>query len=135
MLTAYGRAQSESLLRTHYGAPKEGGPSLGSFGWGLFTPNDARRHCSSARTRVSSFYSVSPKGSPTTTQFIWMQADAEAQLHVGRFRANGSLGYAEQGALPASLTRNPDKNLVSRAHWLGVELDDDKKMAAYAWGK
>jgi hypothetical protein len=46
-------------------------------------------------------------------------------LKFGRFRAAGSIGYVPQGDLTASLTRSPQENVVSREHWLGVELDDE----------
>ena len=37
-------------------------------------------------------------------QFITMRADLYGDIKVGRFRAAGSIGYAPQGDLPASLT-------------------------------
>ncbi len=130
LLTSYGRAQSETLLRTHYGKPPEEDEeesTYGNFAWGLWKGDPKDMLLFGADVREL-YYAQSTKNAPNVSKFILMQADAQAQLHVDRFRANASLGYAEQGALPASLTRNPDKNLVSRTHWLGVELDEDKKM-------
>lgn len=129
LLTAYGRAQSETLLRTHYGKESEDEEesNLGAFAWGLWKGDDKERLLIGADAREL-YYSQSTQHAPSVSKFILMQADAEAQVHIDRFRANGSIGYAEQGALPAALTRNPDKNLISRTHWLGVELDDDKTM-------
>jgi hypothetical protein len=129
LLTGYGRAQSENILRTHYGkeSEEEEESTLGNFAFGLYKPNDKETLLFGADAREL-FYNVSPQGAPSTSKFLLMQVDGQAQLHIDRFRANGSIGYAESGALPASLTRNPDKNLVSRTHWLGVDIDDDKKM-------
>ncbi len=130
LLTGYGRAESETLLRTHYGKTsdeEEAGSTYGNFAWGLWKGDTQDRLLLGADAREL-YYTQSTQNAPSISKFILMQADAQAQLHLDRFRANGSIGYAEQGALPAALTRNPDKNLVSRTHWLGVELDEDKKM-------
>jgi len=56
-----------------------------------------------------------------------MEADLKAQLTFSRFRAYGSLGYSWQGAAPAQITSNAENNLVSREHWVGVDLGDDKQ--------
>ena len=134
LLTSYGRAQSETLLRTRYGKPpedEEEESTYGNFAWGLWKGDPKDMLLVGADVREL-YYNQSTQNAPNLSKFIWMQADAEAQLHIDRFRANGTIGYAEQGALPASLTRNPDKNLISRTHWLGVELDTDKKMMVRA---
>jgi hypothetical protein len=62
------------------------------------------------------------RGVPLTSRFIWMQLDAEATINVSRFIASGTLGYAPEGALGATLTRGTENNLVSRQHWLGYQL-------------
>ena len=66
---------------------------------------------------------------PFVKRFILMQADAEAQLTIKAFRANASVGYAYDGALGASLTRGQDQSgrAVSRVHWLGMDLGEDKQ--------
>jgi len=53
-----------------------------------------------------------------------MQADAELAFRVEHLLGSGSIGYAEDGAYGAALTNKADKNLVSRVHWLGYELDE-----------
>jgi hypothetical protein len=63
------------------------------------------------------------EGRPLDARFILMQADVDATLRLERFVAYGSIGYAAEGALGATLTRAPKKNLVSREHWLGAFLD------------
>jgi hypothetical protein len=126
LLTGYGRAQSDALLRTQY-SEADSNASYGAFAWGLYKGDEKELLLLGADAREL-YYNQSIKGTPNTSKFILMQVDAQAQVHVDRFRANGSVGYAEQGALGAALTRSSDKNLVSRTHWLGVELDEDKKM-------
>ncbi|HMJ16108.1 MAG TPA: hypothetical protein VK524_32055 [Polyangiaceae bacterium] len=55
-------------------------------------------------------------------RFILMQADAEATVQLERFVTSASIGYAHEGALAAAITREPERNLVSRQHWLGFWL-------------
>ena len=57
-----------------------------------------------------------------------MQLDLYGEVHVKRFRANGSIGYAPTGAQQAALTTANEKNLVSRTYWLGADLDDDQHL-------
>jgi hypothetical protein len=61
-----------------------------------------------------------------------MQSDLEGQVKVGPFRANGSIGFAQQGAYGASITESNENNLVSRVHWLGVDLGDDDQFTIRA---
>ncbi len=75
---------------------------------------------------------VNVPGSPATDQLIWMQADLEGQWSVDRFHVNGSIGYVPLGDLPASLTHSSQENLISRIHWVGVDLDEDKQWMARA---
>ena len=53
-----------------------------------------------------------------------MQADAEAAFRVKGMLGSASIGYAENGAFDAAITNGPEKNLVSRVHWVGYELDE-----------
>jgi hypothetical protein len=71
------------------------------------------------------YFSNQIEGATLQQQFITMRADLYGDVKLGRFRAAGSLGYVPQGDLTASLTRTASDNLVSREHWLGLELDDD----------
>ena len=66
-------------------------------------------------------------GGASDTRFVHMQADLQAQVTIAdRFRVNGSIGYIHQGAAAASITKNADHRLVSRSHWLGVDVGEDK---------
>jgi hypothetical protein len=71
------------------------------------------------------YVSTQVERAPIDQRFITMRADLFGDLKFGHFRAAGSLGYAPAGDLAASLTGAPTDNLISREHWIGVELDDD----------
>lgn len=124
-LTAYGRAQSDLLLRMRYGESTESGEADSTSGllWGLVpTLPEQLRLGGDFR---EAYYSNKVDGIPAQQEFITMRADLYGDIKVGRFRAAGSIGYVPQGDLLASLTPNPSDNAISREHWVGVELDDD----------
>jgi hypothetical protein len=123
-LTAYGRAQSDLLLRMHYGQGSDTGEADPTSGFllGIVELPEALRLGGDFR---EGFLSNQVEGAPIQQQLITMRADGYGDVKLGRFRAAGSLGYVPQGDLPAALTTNPTDNLVSREHWLGVELDND----------
>jgi hypothetical protein len=123
-LTEYGRAQSDLLLRTHYGAPSTSGeadPTSGFLGGIVHLPEQLRL----GGDFREAFFSNKVEGAPLQQELITMRADAYGDVKLGRFRAAGAIGYVPQGDLEASLTTTPTDNVVSREHWLGVELDDD----------
>jgi hypothetical protein len=134
LLTPYGRAQGEILLRTPYTARAEDEEpgKIGNFMFGAFDlPEwlllgaDVRGMQLQSKTSLPD-----PLPNPAKiSRFILMQADLEGQATFGRFRANGSIGYAYDGALGASLTRGQDKTgrAVSRVHWVGLDLGEDKE--------
>jgi hypothetical protein len=123
LLTAYGRAQGELLLRTQYGPPPDDPTKVASFLWGLFETPDWLLLGGDLRTLT--LHQTTP-GAPALNDTFLMQADLTGQVTVGRVRANGSLGYAQKGALKAAITHNPQDNLVSRAHWIGVDIGEDR---------
>ena len=55
-----------------------------------------------------------------------MQADLHAQLTYENLVLDASVGYAHEGSLPAAITHRSDKNLISREHWVGVRLNQEK---------
>ena len=127
ILTMYGRAQSEVLLRTRYGQPKddEDPAKLGGFLFGAVQLPEPLMLQADAR---SLFMHVSPPApAPSVNRFILMQADAAASVSAGAFRASGSLGYVHEGALGASVTRGLEDRLVSRQHWAGVVFGKDEQ--------
>lgn len=125
--TAYGRAQSELLMRTRYGfdkkADEEDADKLGRFLFGSVDLPESLLLGGDARVAG---LSAAPSVGPSDSRFIHMQSDVQGQLSLGRVRFNGSIGYMHAGALPAALTRGQTDKLVSRSHWAGVALDEDE---------
>ena len=122
ILTAYGRAQGEILLRTHYTKKQIDDPGrTAQFLFGLAKLPDAV--LLEAVSRSAELQVRSPGSKPFNT-FIQMQSELRAQVSAGKFRANGSIAYADKGALPAALTGRTEGNLVSREHWLGFDATD-----------
>lgn len=129
LLTAYGRAQSELLLQTNYGnrpRPDAEATAASHFLWGLLDGlgrwDDWLLLGGGLRGAVlGSGTSSAPR---IDTRYIQMQADLYGQVSFQKFRANASLGYAAQGAQLAAITNRPDKNLISREHWVGFDASD-----------
>ncbi len=133
ILTPYGRAQGEILLRQQWGRDPDAEPGkVADFMFGAFKVPDALLLQGDVR---SLFLQVVPfKGKAPDPRFILMQADMAAQVTASRFRANGSLGFAHEGALGASITRGDTSDarqlnrLVSRVHWVGVDLGAENEV-------
>lgn len=119
LLTPYGRAQSDLLLRTQYGSdkPEEAAATSGTA-WGLISPPDWLLLGGQFRT-LNMF--LKPQGQNWTRSMVLMQADLAAEVRIGGFRANGSIGVLQSSASRASLFGN----VVSREHWVGYAFDDD----------
>ncbi len=130
LLTPYGRAQSELLMSSRYGhAPAEEEEASRFSGplFGVVTPPDALLVGGWLR---SGYIWNTADGKLVDRRFLLMRADLGAQVKVGHFRANGTLGIASAGSRAqsqqASLSSSADgANLISREHWLGVDLADD----------
>jgi hypothetical protein len=140
LLTEYGRAMGENILRSRYGSPPPDEPATYSrFLFGVPLP-DWLLLGGSLRDGVQM---MKNPGSPVRAQFLEMETDLKAQVTFSRFRAYGSLGWMYQGAQTAQLTHNVDPssctlfgvggnpaclgNMVSREHWIGVDLGEDKQ--------
>lgn len=124
LLTEYGRAMAENIMRSRYGVPAPDEPSkVGRFLWGVPTP-DWLLLGGSVRNGVQL---NKGSGSPWNTRLLQMEADFKAQLTLSRFRAYGSIGYMHEGASLTQLTHRANDNLVSREHWIGVDLGEDKQ--------
>jgi hypothetical protein len=121
-LTAYGRAQSDLLLRTRWDGknPEEAEPSKASnFLWFLETPPSLLLGGS---VRLATTYTDKVSVFP-------MQLDAYGQLRVGSFLAGGSVGVIKVAASsPYGRTSQVTKaqgeayNLISRTHYLGWDF-------------
>lgn len=124
LLTQYGRAQGEILLRTRYGATDEEAGKVADFLFGVVPLPDALLLGGDVRALEQW---IVPRRGPSMAQFVWMQSDLAGQLSVGRVRANASIGYSHRGALPAAITHNDVDNVISRVHWLGVDIGEDRE--------
>jgi hypothetical protein len=122
LLTDYGRAQSEILMRMPYEdrAPDWEPGKTKDFLWGAVPLPDWLELGGSSR----SAYLLQKSGDVNTHRFIQMQADVRAHLQIEHFRAYGSIALAEEGARGALITSMPDMNIVSREHWVGYDLND-----------
>lgn len=131
VLTMYGRAQSEVLLRTRYGqVPETEDPTkLGGFMFGAVKLPEQLMLQADLRSMFMALKPPSP--TPWQTKYVLMQADASAGLSVSRFRAAGRVGVVDEGALGASVINfSSDQNqakLVSREYWAGVALGKDNQ--------
>ncbi len=144
LLTEYGRAMGENIMRTRYGSkPADDLPVYAKSFFGIPTPDwlliggSLRGALQFLTTPGPGF--VNPKSGcqsgtpptcgvgPFTMTPLVMEADLKAQVTISRFRAYGSLGYSYVGAQPAQITTNASNNVVSREHWLGVDLGEDKE--------
>lgn len=129
LLTEYGRAQSDFLLRMRYGAPESYEPPRSSeFLFGAVRLPESVLLGGDVRyaTVTSAVSGASDSALFKDTRMFFMQADLAGQVTVDRFKVNGSIGYAERGARQAALTHSDEKNLVSRVHWVGYDIGADR---------
>ncbi len=116
VLTSYGRAQGDILLRTHYGKKERDVEKESQFMFGLLPmpKNDMLLVQADVRSLVI------PE--PGNFRFILMQADLRAGLQLGKFSAYGSLGPVSEGGEGAWLTSNEAGwNLAARDYWVGFK--------------
>src|SRR6187399_487 len=129
-LTAYGRAQSDLLLRTRWDGKKaeEAEPTKASnFLWFLETPPSLLLGGS---VRLATAYTDKISVFP-------MQLDAYGQLRVGKVLVGGGLGVIK---VPASspygrtaqvtTAQGEAYNLISRTHYLGYDFDGQYTLRA-----
>ncbi len=124
LLTVYGRAQGEVLLRTRYSrvAADEEPGRVKDFLFGAFALPDSV--LLGGEYRAGYLHSVAA-GTASIDKFLQMQSDLQGQVSFGRVRMNASIGYDHNGAQAARLTSADRDNLISRVHWLGVDLGAD----------
>jgi hypothetical protein len=123
LLTEYGRAQSDFLLRMRYGAPESYEPPRSAeFLFGVMKlPENLLLGGGVRFARLAT-----RTNGADASRLFFMQADLAGQLAIERVKVNGSIGYAERGALRAALTHDDQKNLVSRVHWVGIDIGADR---------
>lgn len=122
LLTPFGRTRGEQVLRTHYGAPAR--PALGKLLFGLDAPEGLLLGGSFRNGLLVQHVANAPQ--QPDPRFLQMQADLRAQLTVGRLRVSGSLGFLHEGGRPTRVTKRDKDNLVSREHWIGVDLGEER---------
>jgi hypothetical protein len=122
VLTQYGAAQGDLLLRTRYGASADADESpAAGFLWGAVQPPAWFLPSGSLRTLALD----SKTGSaPFTRDFIIMQADLRAAVVTGGFRGYASIGAVSSQGSAASVAGS----VVSREHWLGWAFGKDDSL-------
>ncbi len=142
ILTQYGRGMEEVVLRFPYKKDADPG-KLGNFLFGAFDLPEQLLLQTDLRNLVLGVISppVSGQKAQVSGYDYLMQLDQAAQLKVGRFRVNGSLGYTPPsggygstgippfgGALSATLTDPANWGaLVARQYWVGVDIGKDEE--------
>lgn len=113
-LTAYGRAQGDILLRTHYKEQTEAPGKKADFLFGAVKlPKELTLQADVRGLMVPE---------PGNLSFILMQADLRGAVQTGPFVAYGSIGPVSEGSYGSQITSNPDGwNLTSREYWVGVQ--------------
>ncbi len=135
ILTQYGRGMEEVVVRTPYKGKIEDPGTIGNFLFGVKLPEQLLlqtdyRSLIYVHGTSTGGYVTGNLGS-TPFSYILMQADQSGQLKIGRFRLNGSIGYAHDGALAASITRQPASPdwgaVIARQYWMGVDIGKDEE--------
>ncbi len=124
LLTQYGRAQSDLLLSTRWGAAQDAEPAAASkFLFGALETPDALTLGGWLR---EGYIWNTVDGKLVDNRQLQMRSSLAADLRLGPVRAAAELGYASaHTAQLATVTRNEDGgNLVSREHWLGLAFAD-----------
>ncbi|MEO6603860.1 MAG: hypothetical protein ABIQ16_28510 [Polyangiaceae bacterium] len=121
VLTEYGAAQGDALLRMRYGTGTGNGdaPRSAGFLWGAVQPPKWFLPSGAIRTLFAD--SKTGRGA-FATDLIVMQADLRAAIVTGGFRAYGSVGFVNTDGSAASVA-GP---VVSRQHWLGWAFGKDE---------
>ncbi len=134
LLTAYGRMQGTILLASNYkgGAAEEQEPgTIGDFLFGAIKLPESGSVLLQPEIRTARLYTRDLDTGADDSRTLIMQADLLGQIRVDRFRANGGIGFVNSGARGASITKDTalggDGNaIVSRTHWVGVDLGKDE---------
>ncbi len=128
LLSEYGRAQSQLLLSSSWGA-EDGAGSLTATEF-LFGAVPTPPSTVLGGWLRNGYIWNTVDGKLVDHRFLQMRADVAAAVRAGPVRAAAELGYASPSSAAyselASLTRNAGgSNAVSREHWIGLGLAED----------
>lgn len=126
LLSPYGRAQGEILMRMRYASPPDREPTALAEPLLGVLPLPRGLNVGGS-LRMANLWRI-PVTGETQTRFILMQADLLGQYVLGRVRANGSIGGVDEGGNAAAITRGAEEKLVSRVHWVGVDLGAEREL-------
>jgi hypothetical protein len=128
LLTEYGRALGETVLRTQYrsGAAAEDPGDAAKFLWGAVKTPDWLLLGGSIRPALlfTKIGDVAMPGAPPpvwTNDFLLMEGDLRVGIRADRFRASVSAGFISTDDSRASIYGS----FISREHWAGYTFDDD----------
>jgi hypothetical protein len=121
ILTEYGRVMGELFLRTRYRGEPEDPGAMAQFLWGMAKLPEGVALGGDLRLLAMR---RKLEAAEVERKFIYMQADLEAAVTFDQFILSGTVGYADEGALGAAITRDTAANWVSRQHWVGAYLDE-----------
>ncbi len=121
VVTPYGRAQGELLLRSRYGAPADEDPGKkAEFLFGLLSA--APEELMLGGDVRLALMSPGMKG----VRAFPMQVDVVGALKTGKMSASVSLGLGSQGTTDAAKIVGDQAQLISRHHWVGYAPDEDQ---------
>lgn len=125
LLTPYGRAQGTLLMSERWGTlDDEDTANLGQF---LFGAAPLPSSVSLGGDVRAAALVTSVDGQAATGRVLLMQADVGIGVNTGRFRSQATLGFASSGAFAAAIVGGDNARLVSRTHWVGVDLGADRR--------
>jgi hypothetical protein len=120
VLTPYGRAQGELILRTRYAENPDADP-FPRAGWLFGLLSSAPEELmlgGDVRVAVAAPALKSARVFP-------MQADVVAGARSGKFSASVSVGIGSQATAPATIAGDAVR-VISRHHWVGYSPDEDQ---------
>jgi hypothetical protein len=120
LINTMGRIMGDDVLRTVYGS---GNPNPGSKT--EFPLGHVRYFTFGGSWRSGTFINK-PEGLPVNGRYIIMQADLRAQFKYRRFRTNAAIGYVPSGGQLAALFPDSPLSIISREHWVGLDLGENE---------
>ena len=140
LLTHMGRVQSEVSMSTYWHGDVPRVSEQSKLGFVLDEPDDLRLGGSLRYMGIYTLHSEEAKQAAEATgdpldplSHFPMQMDVYGVADLGRIQIGASVGVASVSpphVQAAQVTSGQDRVLISRWHWLGIELSDDMLMRA-----